>query len=268
MVNSWTNHIETGSQPMSERAWLDAAVAECRSLAAAALMRGLRIAPPEGSEIDHLAGVLDPYASVNSFVERRFARMDAAMLFDTFAAKSVLSKRTFASGIRPGLWERVVTRLRPTPAQPPQGWAQAVVMTALGAPTFLADMQVVTHRGLRRRMLFDADGPPTTPLHPATLLNLIVLAGRPRGLSTGGWATLVAMADQIEAEADAIGPTDTLVLAEARAYYGLLAPDDPSKDGDGDGGEAQSEETDPKYDDRTPPTPGEATEEGPKHVST
>lgn len=271
MGDRGTNRILAGSQAMSERAWPDAAIEDCRSLAAWAVARPLGLASTEPPEIGLLAAVLDPEISLPPFAERRFARMNDAMPFDTFAGETELTKRTFASGIRPGLWERLVIWWRPKTERPPQHWAQAVVMTALSAPTFLAEMQAVCHRGLRRRMLFDADGPPTAPLHPATLLRLIVLAGRPRGLSSEGWTALVALADRTEA--DAIGPTDALVLAEARAYYGLRAPDDPSKKGDEDeSGKVRSAEAgpqpDPDTEARPSPMPRDATEEGAKHVST
>jgi hypothetical protein len=152
--------------------------------------------------------------------------VNKAMPFSVFEPGSPVQQRVLASGKKPRIMERLLTRFRWEPEHVPPEWAQATIATALTAPAFLAEAQRLTYRGLRQRVFFAPGGPPLEPLSVKTFLTLIIRSGRPSGLSEQAWARLEAMAQQAS---DQPGPTDRLVLAEARKTFGMTTADTMEK---------------------------------------
>ena len=206
-------------------AMVDGAIRELRSLAAAALARALEEPAEFPAHLPHMAALLMPEGRAPAGVLRRGAGMNRAMPFAAFDPASRLQHRVLASGLRPGLPERVATRLRRRRAEVPPGWIDAVLSTALAAPAFLAQAQGTAWRGLRSRAFFAPGGPPSEPLSVATLLVLIVWSGRPGGLPPPAWARLEDVARQMADRPGWAGPTDRLVLAEARKTFGRTGTD-------------------------------------------
>jgi len=204
----------------SSSAVLKGAIPELRSLAAAALARAVGEPAELPAQSPHLAALLLAGRQNPPAVLRRGARMAQAMPFEEFAPRSPLQQRVLASGVRPGLPERVITRLRRQPVEVPPGSVVAVVRTALAAPAFLAQAQGIAYRGLRRRVFFAPGGPPSEPASVVTFLSLIIWSGRPAGLPPQAWARLAEVARQMADGPDRAGPTDRLLLAEAQKTFG------------------------------------------------
>jgi hypothetical protein len=204
------------------------AIPELRSLAAAALARAIDEPAAFPAQLPFLSALLMPEGRASGAVLRRAERMNGAMPFAEFEPLSPLQRRVLASGVRPGLLERVVMRLRKRPAPTPPGWIDATLRTALAAPAFAAQAQMIAYRGLRRRMFFGPDGPPPAPLSVETFLALIVRSGRPQALPPQAWARLEEIARQRTDQPGWAGPMDRLILAEARKAPGRAeqaAPD-------------------------------------------
>ena len=204
---------------------IQGAIRELRSLALVALARALGDSPGFSGDMRNLTATLTPVGAVTPSVLRRGNRVNKAMPFSVFEPGSPLQHRVLASGKDPGILERLLTRFRREPAHVPPEWAQATLATALTAPTFLAEAQRLTYRGLRRRVFFAPGGPPLEPLSVQTFLTLIIGSGRPKGLSEQAWARLEAMAREAPDQPGYPGPSDRLVLAEARKTLGLIAAD-------------------------------------------
>mgnify|MGYP000454050758 CR=1 FL=1 len=201
---------------------IQGAIRELRSLALMALARALGDSPGFSGDMRNLTAILTPVGAVPTSVLRRGSRVNNAMPFSVFEPGSPLQQRVLASGKDPGFLERLLTRFRREPAHVPSEWAQAALATALTAPAFLAEAQRLLYRGLRQRVFFAPDGPPLEPLSVQTFLTLIMRSGRPSGLSEQAWARLEAMVQQAP---DQPGPTDRLVLAEARKTFGMSTAD-------------------------------------------
>lgn len=201
---------------------IQGAIGELRSLALIALARALGDSPGFSGDMRNLTAILTPVGAVPLCVLRRGNRVNKAMPFSVFEPGSPLQQRLLASGKEPGNLERLLTRFRREPARVLPEWVQATLATALTAPAFLAEAQRLTYRGLRRRVFFAPGGPPLEPLCVQTFLTLIIRSGRPSGISEQAWARLEAMARDAP---DQPGPTDRLVLAEARKTLGLTAAD-------------------------------------------
>lgn len=201
---------------------IQGAIRELRSLALAALARALGDRPVFSGDMRNLTAILTLVGPVPPAVLHRGNRVNKAMPFSLFEPGSPLQQRVLASGKAPGILERLLTRFRREPAHVPPEWAQATLATALTAPTFLAEAQRLMYRGLRQRVFFAPGGPPLEPLSVQTFLTLIIGSGRPSGLSVQAWARLEAMARDAP---DQPGPTDRLVLAEARKTFGMTAAD-------------------------------------------
>lgn len=217
----WDYFTEMGGYDLSS-AVIQGAIRELRSLALMALERALWDSPGFSGDMRNLTAILIPIGAVPPSVLRRGNRVNKAMPFSLFEPGSPLQQRVLASGKGPGILERLLTRFRREPTRVPPEWAQATLATALTAPAFLAEAQRLTYRGLRRRVLFAPGGPPLEPLSIQTFLTLIIGSGRPKGLSEQAWAQLEAMEREAQ---DRPGPTDRLVLAEARKTLGMTAAD-------------------------------------------
>ena len=201
------------------------AVRELRSLALIGLARALGDNAGFSGEMRNLTAILIPDGQISPHVLRRGNRVNKAMPFSVFEPTSPLQQRMLASGKGPGILERLLTRLRRESAHVPPEWAEATIAVALTAPAFLAEAQRLTYLGLRGRVFFAPGGPPLEPLSVATFLTLIIRAGRPNGLSKQAWARLESLARRAPEQPGYPGPTDRLVLAEARKTIGLTAAD-------------------------------------------
>lgn len=209
------------------------AVRELRSLAAAALARSLAEPAEFPARLPHLSALLMPEEKPPRAVLRRGARVNRTMPFAAFEPVSPLQHRILAAGLRPRLAERAVTRLRKRLSAPPSSWIAGILGTALAAPGFQAQAQMTVYRGLRRRVFFGPGGPPARPLSVATFLALIIWSGRPKALAPPAWARLEAIAAKLVGQPGWAGPTDRLVLAEARKLLGLAEQDAPVPGGAG-----------------------------------
>lgn len=201
---------------------IQGAIRDSRSLALMALARALGDSPGFSGDMRNLTAILTPVGAVATSVLRRGSTVNNAMPFSVFEPGSPLEQRVLASGKDPGFLERLLTRFRREPAHVPSEWAQATLTTALTAPAFLAEGQRLMYRGLRQRVFFPPGGPPLEPLSVHTFLTLIIRSGRPSGLSEQAWTRLEAMVQQAP---DQPGPTDRLVLAEARKTFGMSTAD-------------------------------------------
>jgi len=200
------------------------AIREFRTLAIAALARALQEPVDHLPQFPHLAALLAPERQPRRAVLRRGARMNRAMLFTAFDPGSPLQHQVLASGVRMGFVERAIQRLQRRPAQVPPGWIDACLRTAFAASGFQARSQGLVYLGLRRRVFFAPGGPPSAPLSVATFAALIVWSGCPKGFPPEGWVRLEDIARRMAGQANWAGPTDRLVLAEARKTFGLSGP--------------------------------------------
>lgn len=201
------------------------AIGELRLLASCALARAVGEPAEAPAALPHLVALLMPEDKVTRPVQRRGERMNRVMLFAAFIPNSPFQHRVLASGIRSGFLERLVARFRRTPPRLPAVWTDATVHSALAAPAFLAEAQGIAYRGLRRRVLFVPGGPPVQPISVPTLLTLIVWAGRPEAVPVQAWTRLDEVAQRMEAQPGWAGPTDRLLLAEAKKTFGRGAAD-------------------------------------------
>lgn len=204
---------------------IQGAIREFRLLAMISLSRALGESANFPLEMHNLTRVLTLVSHVPRNVVRRSNRVNETMPFSEFEPNSPLQQRVLATGKRPEILERLLTRFHREGAHVPPEWVPATITTALTAPTFLAEAQQLMYLSLRRRIFFAPGGPPLEPLSVATFLTLIVRSGRPIGLSELAWARLVSLARQVPDQPGYPGPTDRLVLAEAVKTLGQAAAD-------------------------------------------
>lgn len=205
------------------------AIDEFRSLGAVSLARSM--GEPVASVVDFpaLSVLMVPEDRLPKGVVRRAGRMNAAMPFTQCAAAGPLQYRVLASGLKHGLVERVIARLRKPPNPTSPDWIDATLNTALAAPDFLREAQITAYRGLRRRVFFAPGGPALDSLSVTTFLVLIQWCGRPSGLFPPAWARLGQVTADMVKKAGWQGPFDRLVLTQAREVLGQDGRDLPDR---------------------------------------
>lgn len=201
------------------------AIIELRKLAILSLSRTFGGWAENPGEFPYLTALLAPSERIPRSVLRRIRSMNRAMPFALFEPANHLQNQVFASGRKMGFFERLLFRFRRARPHVPFEWAEAIIQTALTAPTFVAKAQQIAYHGLRERIFFPPGGPPLDPISAATFLKLIIRMGRPNGISPLAWERLEYLSLQVSNEQNSEGPMDIIVLDGERTDTRGLSAD-------------------------------------------